>query len=89
MLAKTSSILFFLFLAIILYFVYDWLTIPAGVSPKGNSSEMVATISLVSAVVLLLTAIVGLIQKLIELQISQNNLNNKSEGNKQDDQEDK
>ena len=72
MLAKNTSIIFFLLLSIVLYFVYDWLKIPEGIAPKGDSTVMVATLALITSIVTLLTAIVGLIQKLIELNKDKN-----------------
>jgi len=72
MLAKNTSILFFLLLAIVLYFVYDWLKIPEGIAPKSGSKVMEATLALITSIVMLLAAIVGLIQKLIELNMDKN-----------------
>lgn len=51
-----------------LYFTYR---VPSGLEPKGESSETVALISLAIAVVSLLTSLVGLVQKVIELRATQ------------------
>lgn len=52
---------------LVLYLKYR---VPPGIAPKGDSAETIAWIALATAVVSLLTAIVGLVQKLIELGTS-------------------
>ncbi len=68
MLKKTVTIVFFLCLAIALYFVYDNLRPPEGIDVKGDSKETVAWLTLGAAVVSLLASLVGLVQKLLELK---------------------
>lgn len=46
--------------------VYSTVSSPVGVEPKSGNSEIIAWIALATAVVTLLTAIVGLIEKLID-----------------------
>ena len=50
-----------------LYFTYR---VPPGVAPKGDTVGTIAWIALVAAVVSMLTAIIGLIQKILELRAS-------------------
>ena len=50
-------------LSTLVYFQYR---IPPGVTPQGNNGETVAWISLATAIVSMITAIVGLLQKVIE-----------------------
>ncbi len=50
-----------------LYFTYR---VPPGVAPKSDTVETIAWIALATAVVSMLTAIIGLIQKLLELRAS-------------------
>lgn len=66
MLKKTITIVFFLCLAVALYFVYDSLKLPADIEVKGDPKETLAWLALGTSIVSLLTSIVGLVQKLIE-----------------------
>ena len=67
MLKRNATILFFLCLAVALYFIYDYFKIPEGIEIKsGDPKETIAWLALATSVVALLTSIVGLIQKLIE-----------------------
>jgi len=50
-----------------LYLFYAY-RIPPGVAPKGDANETIALIGLASAVVSMITAVVGLAQKLLELR---------------------
>ncbi len=50
-----------------LYFQYR---VPAGVTPKGDSSDMIALMGLIGGIVSLLTSIVGLLQKNVDLRAS-------------------
>lgn len=59
-------IAFFFVLAIVLYFVYQWLKVPEGVTPMNGSSETVAWLVFGTSLVSLLTATLGLIQKIVE-----------------------
>lgn len=72
-LKKNPIIIFFAVLAITLYAVYQWLKVPEGVEPMGDSSEMIAVLALITAIVSLLTSLVGLIQKLIDIQHEKRN----------------
>ena len=47
------------------YFAYR---IPLGVEPMGDESQTVAWVALATSIVSLLTALTGLVQKLIELR---------------------
>ena len=67
MLKKTSVIVFFLLLAVGLYFVYQHYKVPEGVTPMSDAQENIAMISLMTAVVSLLTSLVGLAMKVIEM----------------------
>lgn len=67
MLKKTSVIVFFLLLAVVLYFVYQYYKVPEGVTPMSDSAEHIAMISLMTAVVSLLTSLVGLAVKIIDM----------------------
>ena len=51
-----------------LYFQYR---VPPGIEPMGNETETVALISLVTSVVAMITALVGLAQKWLELRATQ------------------
>lgn len=66
MLKKTGAIVFFLCLAVALYFVYDYFKVPADIEVKSDPKEIIAWVALATSVVSLLTSIVGLIQKLVE-----------------------
>ena len=67
MLKKTPAIIFFLVLAIVLYVVYQSLRLPDGVTPQSSSSdELIAWLTIGAAIISFLTAIVGLIEKIID-----------------------
>lgn len=66
MLKKTITIVFFLCLAVALYFVYDELKLPDDIEVKSDSKETLAWLALATSIVSLLTSLVGLVQKLIE-----------------------
>lgn len=68
MLKKSITIVFFLCLAIALYFVYDSLKLPDDIEVKGDSKEVLAWLALGTSIVSLLTSLVGLAQKFIELK---------------------
>jgi hypothetical protein len=56
----------------IAFIVYFAMRTPAGIAPMGDeSSATIAWISLVVAVLTLVTTVVGLLQKLIELRAGQ------------------
>jgi hypothetical protein len=50
-----------------LFFTYR---VPPGVAPKGGSAETIAWLGLAAAVASMLTAIIGLIQRILELRAS-------------------
>ena len=66
MLKNTAVIAGLLILSIMTYYLYQHFKIPAGVEPQGNSDVWIAWLSLATSVVALITAIVGLIEKVIE-----------------------
>ena len=66
MLKKTSVIIFFLLLSTVLYFVYQWIKVPDEVTPMSGGAETVAWLAFGTSIISLITAIVGLVQKLVE-----------------------
>jgi|ETNmetMinimDraft_13_1059891.scaffolds.fasta_scaffold12939_2 hypothetical protein len=66
---------FFLVAAIAVALIGLWLYFqtrtPPGIAPKGDGSETVALISLATSVVAMITALIGLIQKFLELKKTQ------------------
>lgn len=66
MLKRTGTIIFFLCLAVALYFIYDYFKTPADIEIKSSSKETLAWVALATSVVSLLTSVVGLIQKIID-----------------------
>lgn len=67
MLKKKSTIIFFIVLAIISALVYQNVKIPDGVTPQSESQlETIAWLSLWTAIISLITSIVGLIQNILE-----------------------
>lgn len=70
MLKRTGVIIFFIVVSAIAFYIYQTQYLPAGVTPmSGENAEKIAWISLATALVSLLIAIVGLIQKFIELRM--------------------
>lgn len=72
-LKKKPVIIAFAVLAIVLYFIYQSLKLPEGIEPMSDSSEMIAVLALITAIASLLTSLVGLIQKFIEIQHEKRN----------------
>lgn len=66
MLKNTTVIVGLLVVAIISYFLYDHFKVPAGVQAQGDSEELVAWISLATAIISLIVALIGLIEKIME-----------------------
>jgi purine-cytosine permease-like protein len=64
---RWSSILAFLALAVILWWVYESLRLPPGVEAKGPE-DWLPWLSLAASVVSLLTGLVGLAAKILELR---------------------
>ena len=54
------------------FVLYFWLRVPPGVEPKGSdaSAEIIAWLGLAGGIVSLMTSIVGLMQKIIEMRAS-------------------
>lgn len=65
MLKKNTVIVFLVVLSVIAFVTYHWLKTPEGVIPMSDQTERIALISLWTSIVALLTAIVGLVDKLI------------------------
>lgn len=70
MLKKTAVIILLVILAIILFYVYDYYKLPEGVEVKSGNQETIAWVSLATSIVSLLTAVVGLVQKILEKKTS-------------------
>lgn len=66
MLQRSSVILFLLILSAVLGYIYFQYRVPAGVTPMGDSSETIAWISLATSIVSMITAIVGLVHKIMD-----------------------
>jgi hypothetical protein len=66
MLKKGSVILFFLGLSMVLVYVYTTYRVPEGVTPMGGEEEIIAWVSLFTAIVSFMTALAGLIEKLMD-----------------------
>ena len=72
MLKKPLIILICIVLAGIGLWLYLTFRTPPGVAPMGETSEIIAWLGLAGCVVSFLTAIIGLIQKIIELRAARN-----------------
>lgn len=67
MLNKIPTISFLLILSLISFAIYQQVKIPDGVSPQSDAQlETVAWLALWTAIISLLTSIVGLIQNILE-----------------------
>jgi len=64
MLKKNSVIIFLLLLALIAFLVYQQIKIPRGVTPLGDQTEILAWLSLATSIISLITALIGLIEKI-------------------------
>ncbi len=67
MLKRPVVIIIALLVAVVGFALYVIYRVPPGVVPKSPSAESIAWLALATGVLSLLTSIVGLIQKLIEL----------------------
>lgn len=67
MLKKPFPIIFFFIVAIILFFLYQEWKVPDGVIPQGKQENMNAQFVFWGGVLAFSTAVIGLIQKVIEL----------------------
>ena len=65
MLKKTSMIILSLAISIFSYGLYQYYKIPEGVTPLSDQTETVAWLSLVTSIIALITAAIGLIEKII------------------------
>ncbi len=54
----------------VLPWLYYQFRVPDGVTPKGDSSDTIALLGLIGGIVSLLTSIVGLLQKIVDLRAS-------------------
>lgn len=70
MLKNTVVIAALLILSIVTYYLYQTWKIPEGVIPKGDNTETLAWLALGTSIVSLLAAIVGLIEKILDLKKS-------------------
>lgn len=68
MMRKIAFIVAALIVSAVGFWLYFEYRVPPGVEPKGANDESIAWISLAAAIVSLLTAVVGVVQKLIELR---------------------
>lgn len=69
MLKKTITIVLFLVISAIGFYIYQSNWLPPNTTPmSGGQSETVAWLALATSIVSLLIAIIGLIQKIIELR---------------------
>lgn len=66
MLKRTSTIIFLLVLALSAFVIYQDFKIPEGVTPQSNKEETIAWLSLLTSIVALITAIIGLLEKLVK-----------------------
>jgi hypothetical protein len=66
MLKRTTIILFFLILSVVLAYVYFQYRIPTGVVSQGDGQEAITWVSLIASIVSLITALVGLIEKIVD-----------------------
>jgi hypothetical protein len=67
MLKRPTVIVIAMLVAVAGFVLYVKYRVPPGVAPKSDAAETLAWLGLATSVVSLLTAIVGLMQKLIEL----------------------
>ena len=70
MLKRPTMIVVATLTAVVGFALYFRYRVPPGVAPKGDTVETIAWIALATAVVSMLTAIIGLIQKILELRAS-------------------
>lgn len=66
---KNSFIVFFFFVAIVFFLLYQELKIPEGVIPQGGQTDTSAQLVFWGGILAFATAVVGLLQKIIELII--------------------
>jgi hypothetical protein len=71
MLKNPLTIMALLLISAILIYLYFLYSAPSGVETKGEGTETIAWISLGTALVSMVTAVVGLAQKLLEGRKSQ------------------
>ena len=68
MLKKAWVIIGAIILSVAAFSIFDRYRIPSGVTPMGDSGETIAWIALATAIVSMITAIIGLVQKLVEVR---------------------
>ena len=68
MLKKTGVMVSAVILGITALIIFDRYRTPSDVTPMGSNEETIAWIALATAIVSMVTALVGLMQKLIELR---------------------
>lgn len=72
MLKKTITIILFFVISAIGFYVYQSNQLPPNTTPmSGGHSETIAWLALATSIVSLLIAIVGLVQKIIELRATE------------------
>lgn len=69
MLKKTSVIIFFLVLSIALFLIYQQFKIPNGVTPQSSSQETIEWLSFWGGIAGLVTAVLGILEKVFDLII--------------------
>lgn len=70
MLKKSTVIIFFVLLGAVFSIAYFQLRIPLGVTPQSDQGELLAWVALATSIASLVTALIGFIQKLLELKRS-------------------
>lgn len=66
MLKKNSIIIFLIVLALVAFLIYQQVKIPDGVTPQSDQTEIIAWLSLSTAIISLVTALIGLIQNILD-----------------------
>ena len=69
---RLSFVLLLFVVSALLWSAYEANRLPPGVEPKGESSELVAWLSLIGSIVSLITGLVGLTLQLIKLKQASN-----------------
>ena len=68
MLKRPVIIVLCLLLAVLGFWLFREFRLPPGIEPKGDKSETIAWLGVIGGVISLLTAVVGLVQKTVELR---------------------
>lgn len=68
MMRKPLFILTAFVVAVVCFVIYYYYRIPSGVTPKGESINMIAWVSLATAIVSMVTALIGLLKQILEMR---------------------